>query len=175
VCKHAQKHAHEHTGSAEAIRPSLRNGFTAYSALSSATGFVATVIGGILPANLTPASGRQNHTPSPSAREPFVKGTVASTASRPYVRDDRERPSVWDGIARAGSADLPDGGSGIFFARGLDRANQIEMVQQIRFYTHGPESDRQTSLTGRRSKWTIRIEPTILAYLTSIDAKEEIP
>src|ERR1700737_3279866 len=28
------KNAHEHTGSAEAIRPSLRNGFTAYSALS---------------------------------------------------------------------------------------------------------------------------------------------
>jgi hypothetical protein len=28
------KNAHEHTGSAEAIRPSLRNGFTAYFALS---------------------------------------------------------------------------------------------------------------------------------------------
>jgi hypothetical protein len=35
--------AHEHTGSAESIRPSLRNGFTAYSALSSVTGFVVTV------------------------------------------------------------------------------------------------------------------------------------
>jgi len=35
--------AHEHTGSAESIRPSLRNGFTAYNALSPATGFVATV------------------------------------------------------------------------------------------------------------------------------------
>jgi hypothetical protein len=33
----ARKNAHEHTGSAEAIRPSLRNGFTAYAALSSAT------------------------------------------------------------------------------------------------------------------------------------------
>src|SRR6202040_579092 len=30
-------------------------------------GFLATVIGGILPANLTPASGRQDHTSSPSA------------------------------------------------------------------------------------------------------------
>jgi hypothetical protein len=29
------KNAHEHTGSAESIRPSLRNGFTAYNALSS--------------------------------------------------------------------------------------------------------------------------------------------
>src|SRR5882672_7648210 len=35
--------AHEHTGSAEAARPSLRNGFTAYNALSLATGFLATI------------------------------------------------------------------------------------------------------------------------------------
>jgi hypothetical protein len=33
-----QKNAHEHTGSAEAIRPSLRNGFTTYFALSLVTG-----------------------------------------------------------------------------------------------------------------------------------------
>jgi hypothetical protein len=38
VCKHAQKNAHEHTGSAEAIRHSLRNGFTAYNALSPMIG-----------------------------------------------------------------------------------------------------------------------------------------
>jgi len=35
--------AHEHTGSAEAIRPSLRNGFTAYFVISPVTGFLATV------------------------------------------------------------------------------------------------------------------------------------
>ncbi len=40
--------AHEHTGSAESIRPSLRNGFTAYNVLSPATGFVATVADGYL-------------------------------------------------------------------------------------------------------------------------------
>ena len=39
-----RKCAHEHTGSAETLRPSLRNGFTAYSALSPATGFLATVV-----------------------------------------------------------------------------------------------------------------------------------
>jgi hypothetical protein len=38
-----QKSAHEHTGSAEAIRPSLRSGFTAYFVLSPVTGFLATV------------------------------------------------------------------------------------------------------------------------------------
>ena len=43
VCKVHKENAHEHTGSAEAIRPSLRNGFTAYFVLSPVTGFVATV------------------------------------------------------------------------------------------------------------------------------------
>jgi hypothetical protein len=40
---HMQKNAHEHTGSAEAFRPSLRNGFTAYFVLSPVIGFLATV------------------------------------------------------------------------------------------------------------------------------------
>ena len=38
VCKYVQRNAHEHTGSAEAVRPSLRNGFTAYFVLSPAIG-----------------------------------------------------------------------------------------------------------------------------------------
>jgi hypothetical protein len=46
VCKKQKEHAHEHTGSAEAVRPSLRNGFTAYFALSPVTGFLATVARG---------------------------------------------------------------------------------------------------------------------------------
>ncbi len=41
--KAVTKGAHEHTGSAEAVRPSLRNGFTAYFVLSPVTGFLATV------------------------------------------------------------------------------------------------------------------------------------
>ena len=36
--------AHEHTGSAESIRPSLRSGFTAYFVLSPENGFFASVI-----------------------------------------------------------------------------------------------------------------------------------
>ena len=41
-----RKCAHEHTGEAENIRHSLRNGFTAYFELSLVTGFLATIIGG---------------------------------------------------------------------------------------------------------------------------------
>jgi len=58
--KVAKKSAHEHTGSAEAFRPSLRNGFTAYIVLSPARPgllvTVARVIQNII-ANLTPAIG----------------------------------------------------------------------------------------------------------------------
>jgi hypothetical protein len=45
MCKLCIKEsAHEHTGSAETLRPSLRNGFTAYFVLSPVIGFLATVI-----------------------------------------------------------------------------------------------------------------------------------
>ena len=39
VCKMVRRNAHEHTGSAEALRHSLRNGLTAYGALSPAIGY----------------------------------------------------------------------------------------------------------------------------------------
>jgi hypothetical protein len=44
VQRATKRNAHEHTGSAEAIRLSLRGWFTAYGALFPATGFIATVI-----------------------------------------------------------------------------------------------------------------------------------
>jgi hypothetical protein len=88
VCKRAQKHAHEHTGPAEAIRLSLRSGFTAYFALSPVTGFFVTVIGAMRehrrqldasigapgPHDFAVRAFRQSSPPSP-----------ASTASNPRV------------------------------------------------------------------------------------------
>jgi hypothetical protein len=101
ACKGSKKDAHEHTGSAEAVRPSLRNGFTAYFVLSLAIGFFVTIIRVMrsIIANLTPASGRQNHTTSPSASAPFVDSASTSTASHPNVRDDGQRPLVRDETA----------------------------------------------------------------------------
>ena len=95
----AQKNAHEHTGAAEAIRHSLRNGFTAYSGLSLATGLVATIAPEKLSLlkNLTPASGRQDHTASPYARAQLVLEHPGVHRIPPHVRDDRERPSVGAG------------------------------------------------------------------------------
>src|SRR5438552_5234736 len=73
-----KERAHEHTGSAETLRPSLRNGFTAYFELSPVNGSFATVAGGIPPAHLTPAPRRQDHTTSPYAPSAYV-----SRLSRP--------------------------------------------------------------------------------------------
>ncbi len=118
VCKHAQKHAHEHTGSAETLRPSPRNGFTAYSALSPVTGFLATVAPRALPQNLTPASGRQNHTTSPYAS--------ASTASHRNVRDDREPPLLSGETRRVKPVICPTTEAEYFCAK--DWTTQITLI-----------------------------------------------
>ena len=90
VCHSAKKGAHEHTGERRTLRHPLRNGFTAYNALSPVSGLIATVAGGILPANLTPVSRRQDHTTSPYANSASSGAKrrltpPASTASHPNV------------------------------------------------------------------------------------------
>src|SRR6202171_640725 len=80
---------HEYAGN---TRHSPRNGFN---------GFLRALPGdrALLPpssadcsANLTPASGCQDHTTSPSALASPVSRAAASTASCPDVRDVRETP-----------------------------------------------------------------------------------
>ena len=88
-----QKAAHEHTGSAETLRPSPRNGFTAYFVLFPENGFLASVVGGTLPAYLTPAPRRPNHTTSPYASGAHVYRAVCVHRISPRVRDDGQRPS----------------------------------------------------------------------------------
>src|SRR5206468_8095169 len=86
-------HAHEHTGSAGAFRPSLRNGFTAYNVLFPENGSFASVVSGTLPANLAPAPRRPNHTTSPYASGAFVYCAISVHRISPRVRDDGQRPS----------------------------------------------------------------------------------
>jgi hypothetical protein len=64
ACNGDGRGAHEHTGEAESIRHSLRNGFTAYNVISP-------VSLALLPPS-TPTSGRQDHTTSPYASVPFA-------------------------------------------------------------------------------------------------------
>ena len=93
---YAKKTAHEHTGSAETLRPSLRNGFTAYIVLSPARpGLLVTVTPERreLPRNLTPAIGASG----PHDFAVRFSRARQSQLSRPplpapNVRDDRETP-----------------------------------------------------------------------------------
>src|SRR6266851_6873064 len=101
-------------------------------------------------ANLTPASGRQDHTTSPYAaivarpravdrsqifrpalRSPCAQNAAASTASLPAFVTMANAPLVgWD--AWSSRCDLGGTKTGIFLQRGLDWWNQIDPVQQIR-------------------------------------------
>jgi hypothetical protein len=126
-----------------------RNGFTAYFALSPVTGLFATVAREYgLPApgradrtsaNLTPASGRQDHTTSPYAATslvrvlltahgfPRTRPAIPSRARRcrvhrtpSRVRDDRDTPLC---VGRDGETHRDvstNHGSEIFLQRGLD-------------------------------------------------------
>jgi hypothetical protein len=71
---------------------------TGYLVLSPATGLIATVIG--ISADLTPASGRQDHTTSPSALATYVRAAAASTASYPASVTIAIRPSFGIGYAK---------------------------------------------------------------------------
>ena len=67
--------------------------------LSPVIGFLATVAGGVASTDLTPASGCQDHTSSPSALASPVKRAVASTAPRPAFVTFAKRPSEWNRMA----------------------------------------------------------------------------
>src|SRR6478735_2610125 len=82
------------------------------------------------PRNLTPASGRQYHTTSPSASARFVKSCIRVHRIPPALMTLRNAP-LSGRDARSNAADLPDDESGIFLLRGLDRANHVDAAQQI--------------------------------------------
>jgi hypothetical protein len=81
------------TGSPESSRLSPRNGFTAYFVLSPVTGLFCHRRRRIISADLTPASGRQDHTILPSAPvSPVLRHHSRPLHPLPNVRDDRETP-----------------------------------------------------------------------------------
>ena len=97
--------------------------------------------------NLTPASGCQDHTTSPSASRAVRQRRIRVHRIPSRICDDRERPS--DGTRRAKDAgDLGLRQSGIFFRAGLDRWNQLEAAREIRL----PRLCRLASFTLRRCR-----------------------
>src|SRR4051794_27771609 len=109
--------AHEHTGEAESIRHSLRNGFTAYNALSP----VSHVL---LPPS-TPTSGRQDHTPLPYALMPLVSGTTSVHRNPSLVGNDGRRPLSGTGWANI-CHDFQFCKSEIFSIFGLDTISEYQ-------------------------------------------------
>ena len=130
VCNvHLKKSAHEHTGSAETLRPSLRDGFTAYFVLSPVTGLCCH-----RRSQEALASWKLDTSVGVSGPHDFA---VRNNIARPQARSSRRyhrvhriprptsvtiaiRPSCGRGMEQAGSADLPDGVSEIFMRRELD-------------------------------------------------------
>jgi hypothetical protein len=109
-------------------RPSLRDGFTGlFRALPGDRACLPpSSPRSLLLENLTPASGRQDHTTSPSARNVIrPRATARLTSPRPShpepnVRDDRETPLMWAGMTKT-SGDLAPVGIEMFLQTGLDR------------------------------------------------------
>jgi hypothetical protein len=101
---------------------------TAYSALSPVTGLFCHRRWWVTSTNLTPASGCQDHTTSPSAasisrpRDNRSRPTLPRPLHPvPNVRDDRDTPLMWDGTARMYNG-FDFGKTEIFFRSGLDKA-----------------------------------------------------
>ena len=106
----------------EIVRHSLRNGFNAYIALSPVTGLVChRRLRKLSLANLTPASGRQDHTTSPSARpRPRLRRRPRPPHPAPTFVTIAIRPSQRARDGGSSRIDLPGGESGIFLRKGLD-------------------------------------------------------
>jgi hypothetical protein len=101
ACKVNKAHEHSHHRFAGLTRPSLRNGFNdLFRALPGDRALLPPSPADLSSANLTPASGRQDHTPSPSADQALSSlAPPASTASRPALMTLRNAP-LWVRTAR---------------------------------------------------------------------------
>src|SRR3954468_12734396 len=107
--------------------------------ISPAIGFLVTVIGRSLPANLTPASRRQDHTTSPSASHAVRQQHVSVHRIPPRVRDDRETPLIRGGTCSLYYCFYQFGKRFIFRKRARHknatqacRANHLPLDRQIR-------------------------------------------
>src|SRR5881396_958958 len=77
----------------EITRHSPRNGFNGFLRALPGDQACLTPSSALLLADLTPASGRQNHTTSPSAAARFVKRAARVHRIPPRVDDVAQRPS----------------------------------------------------------------------------------
>src|SRR6476469_5289266 len=120
---------HGHTGN---TRHSPRNGFNGLLRALPGDRALLPPSPAALAASLTPASGRQDHTTSPSASARFVKRAFASTASRPTFVTIAKRPSEGrDWLVL--SLRLAKREAKYFCRWGLDSPNQLEATAEFNF------------------------------------------
>jgi hypothetical protein len=127
---------HSHHGHTEDTRHSPRNGFNSFLRALPGDRALLPPSSADRSANLMPASGHQNHTTSPSASVLFVKSTISVHRISSRVRDDREPPLLRT-RRRSYNFDLGEAGKEMFLQTGLDRANQIDPVQEFRLNAQG--------------------------------------
>ena len=90
--------AHALSGHTGITRHSPRNGLRLIRDLPGDRAFLPpSPLGSLLPGSLTPASGCQDHTTSPSASRAIRQERIRVHRIPPRVRDDREPPLSWDG------------------------------------------------------------------------------
>ncbi len=100
VCNVHKKMRTRAYGAAEAIRHPLRNGFTAYSALSPVIGFLVTVAPKKLASRELDASIEASEPHDFAVRIRAVRQRrIRVHRSLPHVRDDGRRPSPRDRMA----------------------------------------------------------------------------
>ena len=83
------------------------------------------------------SSARDVRSRKTALRTPLAPDAAASTATRPNVRDDGQRPSSQDGMAGVVGVIWVASRSGIFLRPRLDRANQIEVAGENRALAQG--------------------------------------
>src|SRR6266702_5463177 len=89
ACKVKKAHEHSHHGHTGFTRHSPRNGFNGFLRALPGDQAYLTPSPALLLTDLTPASGRQNHTTSPSASARFVKRAACVHRIPPRVGDVR--------------------------------------------------------------------------------------
>ena len=135
--KCASKNAHEHTGSAEAVRPSLRSGLRLTSSSPRRSGFFVTVAGGKVSRRLdasVEASGPHDF----AVRISTFRQACFSVHRIPCPTSVTiaKRPSRVGRDGRVYRSDLGIARTEMFLQFGLDSPNHIDPVQEIRLNAH---------------------------------------
>jgi hypothetical protein len=92
---------------------------------------LVTVIGGLRFCRARFVWRDDNRSRQAALQSIFTHDDAASTASRPNVRDDGQRPFFSGQDGAAYSFDLPDAPSEIFLQGSLDRANHVDPTEEI--------------------------------------------